>query len=283
MLELVLTRPEERRRLISAARGLQFLVLDELHTYRGRQGADVAMLVRRVRDACQSPDLQCIGTSATMASGGTIADQRPRWPEVATRLFGAEVTPDRVIGETLDRATTGERRRRGSPDSGCQPGRHRHSPTTSSRRSALASWIEDDVRPRRPKPSTGRVIRQTPARYAETPRPTVRDHRLHRRAMCRPPFDRHAARWLAGARCRDPYGRCSPSACTSSCQRATRSMSPSETKDSRYITSTVPGRGARQSRRFAVPVGVLPRMWAGLPRGLPQRGARRLRVFPCAA
>ena len=28
-------------------KGLQFLVLDELHTYRGRQGADVAMLVRR--------------------------------------------------------------------------------------------------------------------------------------------------------------------------------------------------------------------------------------------
>src|SRR5690606_38144090 len=72
MLELVLTRPQERRRLVQAAQGLQFLVLDELHTYRGRQGADVAMLVRRVRDACQSPDLQCVGTSATMASAGTV-------------------------------------------------------------------------------------------------------------------------------------------------------------------------------------------------------------------
>ena len=80
-------------------------MLDELHTYRGRQGADVAMLVRRVRDACQSPDLQCIGTSATMASGGTIADQRAEVAEVASRIFGAEVTPERVIGETLDRAT----------------------------------------------------------------------------------------------------------------------------------------------------------------------------------
>lgn len=76
MLELVLTRPEERRRLVKAAKGLQFLVLDELHTYRGRQGADVAMLVRRVREACSSPDLQCIGTSATMASGGSLADQK---------------------------------------------------------------------------------------------------------------------------------------------------------------------------------------------------------------
>lgn len=61
MLELVLTRPEERRKLVKAAKGLQFLVLDELlHTYRGRR-ADVAMLVRRVREACSSPDLQCIG------------------------------------------------------------------------------------------------------------------------------------------------------------------------------------------------------------------------------
>src|SRR5262249_38786708 len=83
MLELVLTRPEERQRLVTAAKGLQFLVLDELHTYRGRQGADVAMLVRRVRDACQAPSLQCVGTSATMASGGTILDQRAKVAEVA--------------------------------------------------------------------------------------------------------------------------------------------------------------------------------------------------------
>src|SRR5262249_47873419 len=70
MVELMLTRPDERARLASRARGLQFLVLDELHTYRGRQGADVAMLVRRVRDTCQAYDtLQCVGTSATMSSG----------------------------------------------------------------------------------------------------------------------------------------------------------------------------------------------------------------------
>jgi hypothetical protein len=84
---------------------LQLLVLDELHTYRGRQGADVAMLVRRVRDACQSPHLLCIGTSATMASGGSVADQRAEVVRVAFRIFGDEVTPERVIGETLARAT----------------------------------------------------------------------------------------------------------------------------------------------------------------------------------
>lgn len=53
MLELVLTRPWDYQ-LVDAARGLRFLVPDELHTYRGRQGADVAMLVRRLRDTRDS-------------------------------------------------------------------------------------------------------------------------------------------------------------------------------------------------------------------------------------
>jgi hypothetical protein len=104
MLELLLTRPREKP-IVRAARGLQFLVLDELHTYRGRQGADVALLVRRVRDVCASPQLQCVGTSATLAKGGTYADQHEQIAEVATCLFGAVVKPERVIGETLRRAT----------------------------------------------------------------------------------------------------------------------------------------------------------------------------------
>ncbi|MGH7750108.1 MAG: DEAD/DEAH box helicase, partial [Candidatus Dormibacteria bacterium] len=107
MLELVLTRPDERMSLIRAAQGLRFLVLDELHTYRGRQGADVAMLVRRLREACQARDtLQCIGTSATMASGDTLAEQRTEVAEVASQIFGTTVSADHVITETLVRATT---------------------------------------------------------------------------------------------------------------------------------------------------------------------------------
>jgi hypothetical protein len=105
MLELVLTRPDERKHLVRAAQGLRFLALDELHTYRGRQGADVAMLIRRLRDQCATEDLQIIGTSATMSSEGTPAERRTVVAKVATRLFGSEVTPDRVIGETLVRAT----------------------------------------------------------------------------------------------------------------------------------------------------------------------------------
>ena len=104
MLELVLTRPRERG-LVKAARGLTFLVLDELHTYRGRQGADVALLVRRLRDACDAPDVQCIGTSATMTTEGGPDEQKQAVAEVATMLFGEAVSPGNVIGETLRRIT----------------------------------------------------------------------------------------------------------------------------------------------------------------------------------
>src|SRR3954465_14174798 len=75
MLELILTRPQEKA-LVRSASQLQFLVLDELHTYRGRQGADVAMLIRRVKNAAANASIQCVGTSATLAAGGTIAEQK---------------------------------------------------------------------------------------------------------------------------------------------------------------------------------------------------------------
>jgi ATP-dependent helicase YprA (DUF1998 family)/very-short-patch-repair endonuclease len=104
MLELMLTRPFEDR-IIRAAQGLQFLVLDELHTYRGRQGADVAMLVRRVRDRLTANTLQCVGTSATLAGTGTYDEQRANVASVGSRLFGATVDPEHVIGESLERAT----------------------------------------------------------------------------------------------------------------------------------------------------------------------------------
>src|SRR5699024_5086379 len=101
MLELMLTRPVERDHLIKMAQGLDFLVFDELHTYRGRQGADVAMLIRRVRQACQAPNVQCVGTSATMSSEGTAEDQRNTVARVATKVFGTSVSPDTIITETL--------------------------------------------------------------------------------------------------------------------------------------------------------------------------------------
>ncbi|MBW6475432.1 MAG: DEAD/DEAH box helicase, partial [Anaerolineaceae bacterium] len=106
MLELILTRPEERTKLVNVTRSLRFLVLDELHTYRGRQGADVSMLVRRTREAFQAYQLQCIGTSATLAGSGSFTEQRMEVARVASIIFGEKVLPSNVIGETLRRSTT---------------------------------------------------------------------------------------------------------------------------------------------------------------------------------
>ncbi|BBO74631.1 hypothetical protein DSCW_20480 [Desulfosarcina widdelii] len=105
MLELLMTRQDELdRSIMKAAKGIDFLVLDELHTYRGRQGADVAMLVRRVREALNA-DVQCIGTSATMASEGTLQARNEAIAEVASKMFGTDVKPENIITETLQRQT----------------------------------------------------------------------------------------------------------------------------------------------------------------------------------
>lgn len=143
MLELMLTRhsPPDPQ-VVEKAAGLRFLVLDELHTYRGRQGADVAMLVRRVRDRT-NPDMLCVGTSATMATEGMARDRREAVARVATRLFGAVVRPENVVTETLHRVTdeaaaTDEASLAAALDAGV--------PTTADhhllRRHPVAAWAE---------------------------------------------------------------------------------------------------------------------------------------------
>ncbi|MEI6309375.1 MAG: DEAD/DEAH box helicase, partial [bacterium] len=110
MLELMLLRPQEGPFVDAATAGIQFLVLDELHTYRGRQGADVALLIRRLRERCGNPNLLCIGTSATMVAGPqTAADERKKAvADFATQIFGSTVEPADVVEESLQRITAGE-------------------------------------------------------------------------------------------------------------------------------------------------------------------------------
>jgi ATP-dependent helicase YprA (DUF1998 family) len=155
----VLTRPDERERLITAAEDLRFLVLDELHTYRGRSGADVGMLVRRLRDACAAKDLQCVGTSATMTTEGSERDRKEAVASVATDLFGTPVTAVNVVGETLQRATTGnpddiEGIRRRLPSG---PRADSHEDFIAD---PLAAWVEHRFGVTR-DPATGRLTRPT--------------------------------------------------------------------------------------------------------------------------
>lgn len=104
MMEYILTRPHDSP-LIAQSEHLQFLVLDELHTYRGRQGADVALLVRRLRERSRSSSLLCVGTSATLSSSDDPTVQKVDVANYASRLFGVTLNPDYVIGEHLRRVT----------------------------------------------------------------------------------------------------------------------------------------------------------------------------------
>lgn len=142
MAELMLVRPEDQRFLSRAGGGLRFLVFDELHTYRGRQGADVAMLVRRLKERCAAPGLVHVGTSATMVAnrGASSQERRATVAEFAQRLFGHPFSGDQVIEETLEPFTVG-----GDPSRGelavALPG---PIPATLEefRRHPLARWAE---------------------------------------------------------------------------------------------------------------------------------------------
>ena len=103
MMELIMSRQRRQDLWLreQVRKHLKYLVFDELHTYRGRQGADVALLNRRIR-ALAEQDIVCIGTSATMASGpGTLAKQRQQVAVVAGRMFGKPFAADQVIDEKL--------------------------------------------------------------------------------------------------------------------------------------------------------------------------------------
>lgn len=166
MLELMLTRAEDRE-LVRAAQDLRFLVFDELHTYRGRQGADVALLIRRCRQAFGGRDMVCIGTSATMASGGSTEEQKTEVAKVAQMLFGVPFGASQVLGETLERATpevdfTDQQVIQTLRDT---------VQTTSTppedyedfRLHPLASWVESTFGVRA-EPDTGKLVRQAPRR-----------------------------------------------------------------------------------------------------------------------
>jgi len=104
MLELILTRPAESK-LVQQMRGLQFLVFDELHTYRGRQGSDVSILIRRIKSAAAN-SIICIGTSATMVSSDatSLLEQKQKVAEVASTIFGSDIQPEQVVSEYLVRS-----------------------------------------------------------------------------------------------------------------------------------------------------------------------------------
>ncbi|GAB6875587.1 DEAD/DEAH box helicase [Thermaerobacter litoralis] len=170
MAELLLVRPHERRLVEAMAGNLQFLVLDELHTYRGRQGADVAMLVRRLRLNANNDKLVCVGTSATLISEGGREERRRAVAEVARRLFGVLLGPEQVVDETLQRITvvpapSDRDALRAALDAPLPP----DDDEEAFRRHPLAAWVETHFGVTE-DPEDGRLVRHQPKSLSEAAR-----------------------------------------------------------------------------------------------------------------
>jgi len=104
MLELMLTRNDDAALFREELRrNLRFLVLDELHTYSGKQGADVAFLIRRLKQKTETKGkLICIGTSATMANDVGDTDSSEAVAGFASRIFGETFLAANVVVEEED-------------------------------------------------------------------------------------------------------------------------------------------------------------------------------------
>ena len=98
MLDFLLIRPGDQALWrFNGPDTLRYLVVDELHTFDGAQGTDLAMLIRRLRHRlqCDARRLMCIGTSATL---GDASDTRPL-REYAGQVFATAFDDESVITE----------------------------------------------------------------------------------------------------------------------------------------------------------------------------------------
>lgn len=108
MLDFLLLRPADNVLWQHNTPGtLQYLVLDELHTYDGAQGTDVAFLIRRLKQrlgAHGEHRLCCVGTSATIGGPKSAEELLKFAGAVFGEAFeaGSILTEDRLsISETL--------------------------------------------------------------------------------------------------------------------------------------------------------------------------------------
>ena len=117
MLDFLLMRPSDKNLWRYNEPGvLQYLVLDELHTYDGAQGSDVACLIRRLKERldCGKGNLCVVGTSATLDSsrdteGANVDAQyssKDRLADFAKLLFEEEIPVENIIEE--DRLSVSE-------------------------------------------------------------------------------------------------------------------------------------------------------------------------------
>ena len=104
MLDYMLVRPRDKALWAhNEPETLRYLVVDELHTFDGAQGTDLACLIRRLkaRLECPKDHLCCVGTSATLGEDGTS-----RITSYASQIFGEPFEDGAIVTE--DRIATAE-------------------------------------------------------------------------------------------------------------------------------------------------------------------------------
>lgn len=125
---------------------LRFLVVDELHTFDGAQGTDLACLIRRLKARLRTPPgaLACVGTSATLGTDG-----QERLLAFAGDVFGETFNERAVIGE--DRESVAEYLGHEAVEFMCQPGAADHERLAPGQRDACeyiadqyAIWFDAD-------------------------------------------------------------------------------------------------------------------------------------------
>lgn len=100
MLDYLLLRGQDKRLWQrNDPETLRFLMVDEMHTFDVAQGADLALLQRRLKYRLGTPErhLVCVGSSATLGSGDDAATELRRYVET---IFGETLDVGAVIRET---------------------------------------------------------------------------------------------------------------------------------------------------------------------------------------
>ncbi|MBF0230041.1 MAG: DEAD/DEAH box helicase [Desulfamplus sp.] len=103
MLDYLLLRPQDAALWSNNdPETLRFLVVDELHTFDGAQGTDLACLIRRLKNRLGTPEgnLCCVGTSATLGS----ESEAKSLLEYAEKIFGESFSDNSLITESRQSA-----------------------------------------------------------------------------------------------------------------------------------------------------------------------------------
>lgn len=105
MLEYLLLRPADSTLFDGCqAKNWRFVVIDEAHTYRGANGAEIALLLRRLKERIghnTDRKLRCIATSATLGS----EDAKSDLCNFAANLFGEPFYTDDIVTSLREEMT----------------------------------------------------------------------------------------------------------------------------------------------------------------------------------